>query len=141
MTESEGIAGRKHERSEFAYPIEFKILSRENEHRTINGYIENVSESGSGILFEDKYGRTRLEGLQASRIKLIVVMPNGEKVVFNSRICWVRKDSPQPFFVQLGIEFEDIRDWQLEAIQKLVRVKNKDRNMMWNLWEQYEKQL
>ena len=141
MNDSEGIEGRKHERSEFAYPIEFKILSRENEDRMINGYIENVSERGSGLIFEDKYGRTSVEELKASRLKLMIVMPSGEKVAFNSKICWVKENSPQPFFIQLGIKFEDILEWQMEAIQKLVRVKNKDHNMMWNLWEQYEKQL
>jgi hypothetical protein len=141
MTESGDISDRRHERSEFAYPIEFKILSQRYEQRSFNGYIENVSESGSGILFEDRYGRVNAEELKGTKVKLSIVMPSGEKVVFITLIRWVRKDSPQPFFIQLGIEFEHIEDWQLEAIQKLVRVKNKDHNMMWNLWEQYEKQL
>ncbi len=132
---------RKDARSSFAYPIEIKILSQYSDSPTINGYMENVSVSGIGILFEDKYGRVSKEGLNESKVKVTIVMPHGEKVVVVCNTRWVRKDAPQPFFFQLGIQFDNIEDWQLEAIKKLINIKNKDQNMMWNLWEQYEKHL
>lgn len=141
MDDSDGIDKRRHERSEFAYVIEFKILSNHNEHYSFRGYIENVSESGAGIVFEDRYGRANVDDIKGSKMKLSIVMPSGEKVTLISIARWVRKDVPQPFFIQVGIQFENIEEWQMDAIKKLVRVKNKDHNMMWNLWEQYERHL
>lgn len=141
MDDSAGIDKRRHERSELAYVIELKILSQQNDQYSFRGYIENVSESGAGIVFEDRYGRANFGGIKGSKIKLSIVMPNGETVTLISIARWVRKDSPQSFFIQVGIEFENIEEWQLDAIKNLVLVKNKDHNMMWNLWEQYERHL
>lgn len=132
---------RKDVRSSFAYPIEIKILTHHSDSPSIHGYMENVSLSGLGILFEDRYGRVKTDDLKRSKVKITIIMPHGEKVVVVCTIRWVRKDAPQPFFVQLGIQFDDIEDWQLEAIKKLINIKNKDHNMMWNLWEQYERHL
>jgi len=141
MDDAEGIDNRRHERSEFAYVIECKILSHHNERYSFRGYIENVSDSGAGIVFEDRYGRANMDDIKGSKIKLSIVMPGGEKVTLISKARWVRKDVPQPFFIQVGIEFENIEKWQMDAVKNLVLVKNKDHNMMWNLWEQYERHL
>jgi hypothetical protein len=141
MDDSKGIDNRRHERSEFSYAIEFKILSHLNEHYFFSGYIENLSESGAGIIFEDRYGRVNGDDMKGSKMKLSIAMPSGEKVTLIAIVRWVRKDVPQPFFIQVGIQFENIEEWQMEAMKKLVRVKNKDHNMMWNLWEQYERHL
>jgi len=141
MDDAEGIANRRHERSEFAYAIEFKILSLKNEQYSFHGYIKNVSVSGAGIVFEDRYGRANVDDIKGSKIKLTIVMPSGERVTLISIARRVRKDAPQPFFIQVGIEFEDIEEWQLNAIKKLMRDKKKDHSMMWNLWEQYERHL
>ena len=141
MDDAEGIDKRRHERSEFAYAIEFKILSHNNEHYSFSGYIENVSESGAGIFFEDRYGRANVDDIKGSKMKLSIVMPSGEKVTLISIARWVRKDVPEPFFIQVGIQFENIEQWQMDAITNLVGVKNKDHNMMWNLWEQYQRHL
>jgi len=146
MRDSALAENRKDARSNFAYPVEIKILSQHSDTHSsntpsINGYLENVSISGLGILFEDRYGRVSTEGLNGSKVKITIVMPHGEKIVVVCIIRWVRKDAPEPFFIQLGIQFDNIEDWQLEAIKKLINIKNKDQNMMWNLWEQYEKHL
>ena len=41
----------------------------------------------------------------------------------------------------MGVEFEKPEEWQLDAVKKLIRLKKKDHNMMWSLWEQFEKNL
>jgi c-di-GMP-binding flagellar brake protein YcgR len=139
MDDSEGIYKRRHKRTEFTYAIEFKILSRDTERYSFSGYIENVSDSGAGIVFEDRYGRAHMHDIKGSKIKLSIVMPDGEKVTLISTARWVRKDAHRPFFIQIGIEFENIEQWQMEEVKKLVLVEKKDHSMMWNLWEQYER--
>jgi len=141
MDDSEGIAKRRHKRSEFAFPIEFKILSHHNERYSFSGSLENVSESGAGIVFEDRYGRANVDDIKGSKIKLSIVMPSGERVTLISIARRVRKDTPRPFFIKVGIEFEDIEEWQLNAIKNLIQVGKKDHSMIWNLWEQYERHI
>lgn len=141
MNDSDGIDKRRHERSELSYVIEFKILSQNIEHYTFRGYIENVSESGAGIVFEDRYGRANVYTIKGSKIKLSFSLPSGEKITLISTVRWFRGDEPQPFFIRVGIKFENIEQWQLDAVKKLIWVSNKDHNMMWTLWEQYEKNL
>jgi hypothetical protein len=37
----------------------------------------------------------------------------------------------------MGIEFSELDYRNLAIIERLIGMKNKDHNMMWNLWEQY----
>jgi len=141
MDDSKGIANRQHERSEFAYAVEFNILSHKNPQYSFHGYIKNVSESGAGIVFEERYGRVNVNDIKGSKIKLIIAMPSGERVTLMTIARRVRKDAPKPYFIQVGIEFEDMEEWQLNAIKNLIREKKKDHSMIWNLWEQYERHL
>lgn len=141
MDDSSHLDQRRHERSSFAYPVDFKILSHQMESVYYNGYIENVSVSGAGILFEDKYGKVNLNELKNSKVKMSIIMPDGEKVALISGVRWISKDPAQKFIIRIGLQFENVEDWQLVAVKKLIRLKNKDHNMMWNLWENYERQL
>ena len=139
MNNADGIDKRRHERSELAYVIELKLLASAKEQYSFRGYIEDVSDSGARIVFEDRYGRINADDLKGSKIKLSITMPNGEKVALISTGRWAEKDIPEHFHVRVGIEFENIEQWQLDAIRNLVQTKNKDHSMMWNLWEQYER--
>jgi hypothetical protein len=141
MNDSSFFDQRRHERSSFAYPVEIKILHQGDEMVTFSGYMENISVSGAGIYFEDRYGRVNIRELHESKVKISITMPNGEKIVLISNPRWIRKDVPQRLYIQAGLEFEHVEPWQLDAIKNLIRLKNKDHNMMWNLWESYENQL
>jgi len=139
MDDSEGIDKRRHKRSEIAYVIELKLLGDKKDQYTFRGYIEDVSDSGARIVFEDRYGRVTVEDITGSKIKLSITMPDGDRMALISTSRWARKDMPERFHIQVGIEFENIEQWQLDAIQNLVQTKNKDHSMMWNLWEHYER--
>jgi hypothetical protein len=135
------VERRKYARSVFTYPVNLKIFSRHNGPLSFNAYMIDLSTGGARIQFEDRYGRLDLEKLPGSKIKILICMPNGEKITSLSSVKRVIKAHPQSFYVEIGIEFENLEDWQADAIEKLIRLKNKDQSMMWNLWESYENQL
>jgi len=132
---------RRHERNEFIYPLELKIFSSQLTNTSFSGYIEDISDSGAGIKFEDRYGRVEIDGLSGSGVKLLVRMPHGNDIALLSTIRWIRRDINQKMIVKVGIEFQRLDDWQLHAVKQLISLKNKDQNMMWNLFENYEKNI
>ncbi|MBI5056141.1 MAG: PilZ domain-containing protein [Nitrospirae bacterium] len=130
---------RKFPRAVFTYPVEFKLFSQSTEHVSYNGELKDISLSGACMQFEDKYGRLSLKDLNNAKIKITFSIPHGGKASILALIRWIKKIDPRSFSIKLGIEFQDVENWQMEAIEKLIGMRNKDHNMMWNLWEQYEK--
>jgi len=132
---------RRHERIRFAYPVEIKILSPHIEQAIYEGYFDDVSIKGACLQFEDKFGRVMVGELTESKMRVSIKMPDGEKIIIISKVRWVKKDIPQKLHFTIGVEFENIEDWQLAAVKKLVSIKDKDHNMMWSLWDNYQKQI
>lgn len=128
---------RKYPRSEFTYPAEFKVFYQNLEHISFNGYLKDVSISGACLQLDDKYGRFNVKDTTNVKIKISFSIPNEDKVSIFAIIRWITKIDPRTFSVKIGIEFKDLEGWQLDIIEKLIGMKNKDHNMMWNLWEQY----
>ncbi|MBI5740472.1 MAG: PilZ domain-containing protein [Nitrospirae bacterium] len=129
---------RKYPRSEFTYPAEFKLFSQKPDHASFNGYLKDISLNGACLQFEDRYGRLDHKELNNAKIKILLSIPRGEKVSIFALIRRIHKVSPKSFSYNMRIEFQDIEAWQLNIIEELICMRNKDHNMMWNLWEQYE---
>ena len=136
--EADPTARRKYPRSEFTYPAEFKLFAQNSEHASFKGYLKDISASGARLQFEDRYGRFKTEEMKNAKIKISFSIPLGDKVSIFALIRWIKKVDPRSFFFKIGIEFQDLEAWQLDVIEKLIHMRNKDHNMMWNLWEQYE---
>lgn len=136
--EAELIKRRKYPRSEFTYPVEFKLFVQNPEHASFKGYLKDISASGARLQFEDRYGRFKTEEMNNAKIKISFSIPNGDKPSIFARIRWIKKVDPRNFIIKMGIEFQNLEEWQLDVIEKLIHMRNKDHNMMWNLWEQYE---
>jgi hypothetical protein len=126
-------------RTNVAYPVEFKLFSSQNDCTSFSGLVQNMSVDGACIQFEDRYGRLDLDELPGSKVKITISIPQGEKATIHSVIQWISRDISQSFLIRTGIEFVNLEDWQLKAVEKLIGLKNQDRNMMWSLLEQYEK--
>jgi c-di-GMP-binding flagellar brake protein YcgR len=134
----EPLARRRHRRVKFVYPVEFKILSSGFENRTFRGLFSTISVAGAGFHFKDKYGVLDLTKLEDTRLKLEINVLQEEQLIIIARVRYVRTDElKQDFSVLIGVEFEDLFDWQLEKLEKIISLRNKDRKMMWNLWEHY----
>ena len=132
---------RREERTGFTYPLELKIFSSQLTNSSFSGYIEDISLSGAGINFEDRYGRVEIDGLKGKGAKLLVSMPHGDDIALLSTIIRIRRDMNEKMIVKVGIEFQRLEDWQLKTVKQLISLKNKDQNMMWNLFENYEKNI
>ncbi len=135
------IERREHKRAEFAYPAVIKVFTDRSESIDIKAYLDNISMGGACIQFEDRYGRVKADELHKGKVKITITMPDGEKITFLSSVKRVQENVPRKFFIELGVGFDNVEDWQIDAIKTLVTMKNKDHNMMWSLWENFEKQL
>ena len=126
-----------YKRCNFTFPVEIKLLIPDIDRASFTGFIKNMSKSGACIQFEDRYGRLDPVDLVGANMRMGFNVPKG-KIVITSRIMWSRKETKKKFHITIGIEFENLEDWQSESIENLISYKKKDHNMMWNLLEQYE---
>ena len=127
---------RKHPRSVFTYPVAFKIVSRTFESVSFLGYLKDISLSGAGLEIEDHYGRLNIDEAKNGRVILTLNIPHGNKTHILAHIRWIRKKEGASH-VKIGISFKNLDYDDVTAIEKLIGLKGKDHNMMWNLWEQY----
>jgi hypothetical protein len=158
MDFTENLPGnlRRHPRSVFIYPVEFEMSVSETEPAFFNGqgYLKDISASGAGLQFEDKYGRFILGEEENVRFKdkygrftigteetvvvrILLNLARGEKVNLLSHIQWLRKEE-KSFHIKMGLAFSELEGCKLEAIEKLMGLRGKDHNMIWTLWEQYK---
>jgi hypothetical protein len=121
-------------RSTFAYPVKLVFLTKKSEHITFGGCLRDISTSGACVEFEDRHGRCSMNGIGNTKIRIAFSILDGEKVEIFAQVKWVKKVADRTGSIKIGIEFKYMESWG--AIDRLIGMKNKDRNMMWNLWEQ-----
>ena len=132
------INRRRHPRSAFTYPVEFKLFSPQKaDGVSYSGYLKDISLGGAGLQFEDPYGRFNLTETDSAKIKLVLSIPRENKVSLFANIQWVKKIEGS-LSIKMGISFKDLEYNEQAVIEKLIGLKGKDHNMMWNLWEQYD---
>ena len=130
-------AACRHLRSIFTYPVELTVFTNKSEHITFIGYLRDISTSGACVEFEDKYGRYNMNEIKNTKTKISFSILEGEKVDIFAQAKWVKKATDRTVSMNIGIEFKYMESW--DVIDKLIGMKNKDRNMMWNLWEHFFK--
>lgn len=126
---------RRHLRSTFTYPVEFKIFTQNP--LALKGVLRDISRGGSCLEFDDPYRRVIFQEALQATLKLTLSVPGFEKKFVLAKIQWIR-NVEESFMVKLGIEFKEVTMDQIELIEKLVGMRNKDHNMLWNLWEEYQ---
>ena len=132
------INKRKHLRSTFTYPVELKLFSQKADGIFFSGYLDNISQGGAGFNIDDKYGRIDINGIKNAKIKLTLNIPRENRINIFAYIQWAKKIKGTSE-IKMGIAFKDMSYNELTIIEKLIGLKSKDHNMLWNLWEQYEK--
>jgi hypothetical protein len=128
---------RRHLRSTFTYPVEFKIFTQNAV--ALKGVLRDISLGGSCLEFDDPYRRVVLKQAVNASLKLSLAIPGFDQMFVLARIQWI-KNIENTTMVKLGIEFTDVTMDQVDLIDKLVGMRNKDHNMLWNLWEEYQNQ-
>jgi hypothetical protein len=129
---------RRHLRTVFAYPVEFKLVSPKTEGLTFAGNLKDISLGGAALEIEDRYGRFNMNEAQNGRGVLSLSIPREGKMRVFALIQWVKKEEGATH-IKLGISFKDLDYNDLTVIEKLIGLKGKDHNMLWNLWEQYSR--
>lgn len=128
--------GRRHLRTVFTYPVEFKLFSHNGEGTSFVGYLKDISLDGAGLEIEDQYGRFNTIQVENGRVILTLSIPRENRIKISARIQWAKKREGSSH-VRMGISFKDLDYADLTVIERLIGLKGKDHNMMWNLWEQY----
>jgi hypothetical protein len=130
------INRRRHLRSVFTYPVEFELFSQNGENTFYFGYLKDISLAGAGLQIEDPYGRFTVGKAENGTLRLTLSIPRENKVQIFAHIQWVKKIEASSH-VNMGIAFKDLGYDSSIVIEKLIGLKSKDHNMMWNLWEQH----
>ena len=149
---------RTQPRTVFIYPIGFELyfLKKELAFYNGDGYLKDISLTGAGLQFEDKYGRFvvrekengkttfkdkygnfEFDDGDTIRVNLLFSLSRGEKTSLFAPVRWIKKVESS-FHIRMGVEFEDLEDGQLTVVEKIIRLKGKEQHMMWTLWEQYQ---
>ena len=129
---------RRHRRVTFVYPVEFRILLPHFENRSFSGLFSLISLSGALFQFKDKYGLIEPTKIISVRIKLKIALPQGEPIFLFARIRSAKRvELKNDLSFMFGVEFEELADWQLEIIEGIISLRNRDQKMMWNLWDDY----
>jgi len=128
---------RKHLRAAFPYPVEFTLFTQKKQGQLFVGFLRDICLGGAGLQFEDPYGRFNTEEAEDAGIKLVVRIPRENNVIIPAHIEWAKKPAA-PSQKKMGVSFKHPDAKDLMVIKKLIGLKNKDHNMMWNLWEQYD---
>lgn len=125
---------QRHLRSVFTYPVELAVFTSRPEPVTFGGYLRDISTGGACVEFEDQHGRCDIQELKSAKVKISFTILEKEKVDIFAQVKWVKKAADGAAAMKIGAVFKHMESW--DAIDKLIGMKNKDRNMMWNLWEQ-----
>lgn len=136
IVEEDTLNRRRHPRSVFAYPVEFELFLKKGESASYTGYLKDISLGGAGLQINDPYGRFNLEKAENGTLRLAISIPREKRIHIFARIQWARK-AESTSHVDMGIAFKDLDYESSLLIEKLIGLKSKDHNMMWNLWEQY----
>jgi hypothetical protein len=70
------------------------------------------------------------------KIILTLSIPRENKTNIQAHVQWIKRKEGT-FRTKMGISFKDINYGDAAVIERLIGLKSKDHNMMWNLWEQY----
>ena len=127
---------RRHPRSVFTYPVEFELFLQKGESASYIGYLRDISLGGAGLQINDPYGRFSIEKAENGTLRLAISIPREKKIHIFARVQWAKK-TESTSQVNMGIAFRDLDYESSLVIEKLIGLKSKDHNMMWNLWEQY----
>lgn len=128
---------RQHIRTDYTYPVEFKIFTQNPV--SFKGYLRDISLGGSCLEFDDPYQRVKIKEAERATLKLTLAVPEIEKMSVLGEVRWI-KNIENTSIVRLGIELKDVTLSQMDLISKLVGIRNKDHNLLWTLWEEYQSQ-
>ncbi len=126
----------------FVYPVTFKIFSQGTSSRSINGLFKNISINGANIKFKDKYGLVDPATIISSRVKVELSIFRKDKVFLFATVKSITETNKKPESAyQIGVEFENLEQWQEEDIIRISNLRDKEHKMMWNLLDRNQEEI
>ena len=104
--------------------------------RLLSWIFERYFTDRCSLEIEDHYGRLNIDEAKNGRVILSLNIPHENKTHILAHVRWIRKKEGASH-VKIGISFKNLDYKDVTAIERLIGLKSKDHNMMWNLWEQY----
>ena len=127
---------REYPRIEFTYPVKFKVFTPNPVSVSFDGYLTNMSASGACIQFEDRYGCLDSGSILESRVKMAIKLSQMDQFFLIALIRWITKDvSEQEQSILMGLEFNEVEEWQYDKIDQFIGMKKNDKKLMWKLWD------
>jgi c-di-GMP-binding flagellar brake protein YcgR len=97
--------------------------------------------NGATIQGKDKYGLVDTTTINA-RAKIELDIFQQEKVFLFARVRSVIEADPDHDFTYLiGVEFEELEEWQEEIIIRIFNMRDKEHKMIWNLLDRNQEEV
>jgi c-di-GMP-binding flagellar brake protein YcgR len=134
---SSGLAERReYHRIEFTYPVKFKVFTPNPITQSFAGFLTNMSACGACIQFEDRYGRLDSDSVLESKVKMSIRLTHEDQFILIAMIRWINKDvSEQESSILMGLEFNEVAEWQYDKINQFISMRKNDKKLMWKLWD------
>ncbi len=133
---------RRSRRVKFVYPITLKIFSQGASSRVLRCLFKSVSMVGATIQVKDKYGLVDPSTTINARAKIELNIFQKEKVFLFARVrSIIETELDQDFTYLIGVEFEELEDWQEEIIDRIFNLRDKEHKMIWNLLDRNQEEV
>lgn len=130
---------RKSRRHELPTQVKLIIFenSPQNDKLKIGGLTKDLSVGGACIDIGVKTWVGAAEDLAGKKVKLMISLPNYEKELnILGNIKWSRKiKQDQIENIIIGIQFEDLSNHEIEALNLYCNGSEAEQNLLWSLWD------
>ena len=133
---------RRSRRVKFVYPITLKIFSQGASSRVLMCLFKSISMNGATIQGKDKYGLVDPTIIINARVKIELNIFQKEKVFLFARVrSVIEADLEQDSSYLIGVEFEELEEWQEEIINRIFNLRDKEHKMIWNLLDRNQEEV
>jgi len=97
---------------------------------------------GATIQGKDKYGLVDTTTTINVRAKIELDIFQQEKVFLFARVrSVIEADPDQDSTYVIGVEFEEMEEWQQEIINRIFNMRDKEHKMIWNLLDRNQEEV
>ena len=133
---------RRSRRVKFVYPITLKIFSKGASSRVLMCFFKSISMNGATIQGKDQYGLVDPTTIINARVKIELNIFQKEKVFLFARVrSVIEADLEQDSSYLIGVEFEELEEWQEEIINRIFDLRDKEHKMIWNLLDRNQEEV
>lgn len=136
----ERFSARYQRNQDVCHPVRIHITdpdwARYGLPKVYNGFMKNLSMGGMRAYMSEGYNPLDVDNLLGKRITVELSIPSSnERLDLDGKILWGMREGLGKKSLVVGIHFIDISPADLNSLQQLLSVGNRDHNMLWDLWD------